>query len=443
MSDNDLVLVKTDPVDSVEPISDSLEMTEEEIVNTEISEDEICDEKISDEDIADGNAAIKKNRIVFDMNYLYIALMFLTSLVVCVVFPWAVKRIGDLTSDGLFEHYFNSFANISDVRHYINIAENAYQTTGDARLSLVFFPFYPMMIRLVHIMTGLEYYVSASVVSLVSALGATFMLYKLAMLDYGKKVAYDVSRFFLIFPFTFFIFTRMSEALYLCLLFSCVYCLRKKFYICAGLLGYMTALTRLPGLLTGVIMLVEFFYDVAADVKNKTFKLTNYIKQLVMMVLTAMGFVTYLIINYVLYKTPFKFLEYQREHWSQTFTNPYYVVKDVLINAQLKGGFDLNIKIGCGLAGLIAVGLIVACILASLFLNVRASYIIYTLMYFIACYSASWLLSGGRYSLGAFPMFLVTGLLVNKIKWLRMPLMLVSTTSMLLFVYVCCLGGMY
>lgn len=37
-----------------------------------------------------------------------------------------------------------------DSRHYLSIAEFGYQTEGDARLLLVFLPFYPLVVRLFH-----------------------------------------------------------------------------------------------------------------------------------------------------------------------------------------------------------------------------------------------------------------------------------------------------
>ena len=375
-------------------------------------------------------------------DYLELTLMYIISAGICLFFPWAIKHLAGLTAVDFHIHY-KEFANISDVRHYIDIAKDGYVTTGDERLSLVFYPFYPIVIRIVHMITRLDYHTAASVISFAASYSSVFILYRLVQIDYDKKTAFRAAKFYLISPFIFFTFTRMSESLYLLLLFGTIYLLRKGKYIPAGILGFFTAFTRLPGLAVGVIMLTESIAIVYKDIKNGEFAAKKYLKPVVMMIMTLCGFITYLGINYHLYKDPFMFLKYQEENWHQRFTNPVYVIKNVLIDGQLKGGYSLNIKIGCAAAGLLAIAAILFSIVIAVLIKVRLSYILYMLVYFYVCYSASWLLSGARYSLGAFCIFLVFGVVGAKHRHIDNILTILSPVCMLFFAFVCSIGGMY
>ena len=339
-----------------------------------------------------------------------------------------------------FIQFYERFTGMWDVNHYITIARNGYTAVGEDNVLLVFFPFYPLCIRLVHMVTTLDYKYCASLISIISSFFSMVMFYKLMLLDYSRKKAFNCVRFYIFFPFSFFLFTKMSEGLFMLLLFSCIYLLRKKKYIAAGLVGYMLTLTRLPGLAVGVIMLVEIIINALKDIKKKDFKIHSYIMPLIMMMLTLLGFLTYLFINYRLHKNPFEFLNFQNDHWSQHAENPVYVLK-VIFNNQFKN-HGLPFSYGVGLTNLISMILV---FLAGIYAccNFRPSYGIYTLVYFYVCYSASWLLSGARYSIGAFPIFMAIGTLTAKYKKtsIAVSIILLILTIPLIVLYVN--GNMY
>lgn len=296
---------------------------------------------------------------------------------------------------------------------------------------------------MVHIITRLDYKDAATLISFVSAYGAAVVFYKMLLLDYCKGKAYNILKFFFISPFIFFTFTRMGESLYLLLLFTTIYFVRKEKYLLAGIFGFMTTATRLPGLAVGVIMLVETAIIIYRDVREKDLKITKYIKMFAMMVTTLCGFLSYLGINYILHKNPFKFLDYQQENWHQEFKNPLYTIENVLINSQLKGGLSLNFKVGCSVASLVAISMIIISVIIAMKYEVRMSYIVYMLVYYVVCYSSTWLLSGARYSLGAFVIFIAGGLIASKNKFFENAITVCSTSLMLLFSFVCSVGGMY
>lgn len=375
-------------------------------------------------------------------DYVAFIAFYLLSFALCFFLPWVMKHLAGLT-DVSFHDHFETISNISDVNSYIAIAENGYVRTGDARFQLVFFPFYPLVIKVVHLITRLDYRASATLISFVSAYWAAMVLYKTVLLDYSKDKAFNIIKFFLVSPFIFFTFTRMSEALYLFLLFTTIYFVRKEKYLIAGAFGFMTAATRLPGLAVGVIMLVEAGVLIYKDFREKDLKVKKYIKMFAMMLSTLCGFLSYLGINCILYKNPLEFLNLQQENWTQRFVNPIYTIKNVIIDTQLKGGYSLSFKIGCGVASLLAIIMIFISIAVAFKCRVRLSYIVYMIVYYVLCYSSSWLLSGARYSLGAFVIFIAGGLIASKNKYYENLITVGSTVLMIFYSFVCSIGGMY
>ncbi len=339
-----------------------------------------------------------------------------------------------------FLDYYRQFTTMWDVKHYITIAKDGYTATGDDRFLLVFFPFYPLCIRLLHMVTTLDYVYCASLISIVCAYLAMVMFYQLMRLDYSKEKACYCTLFLVFYPFSFFLFTRMSEALFLFLLFSDIWLLRKEKYLAAGVVGCMLSMTRLPGLAVGVIMLTETILQLCKDRKAKTFAWRKYLLSAAMMLLTLSGFLFYLWINYKLHKNPFAFFGLQEENWFQHAENPVYVVQ-MIVRQQLQNR-ETGFIIGVGIANLISMAVVFFSGLYAC-LRFRLSYGIYTLVYFYVCYSASWLLSGPRYSMGAFPVFMIPGLFAAKHKKTGTVILLLLLFVMIFFSEIYINGNMY
>lgn len=75
-----------------------------------------------------------------------------------------------------------------DSPHYIDIAKNWYVNEGEQRFFVVFFPLYPLLVRLITF--SFEHInLSALLVSNVSSIFAAVYLFKLAKLDFNDDVA--------------------------------------------------------------------------------------------------------------------------------------------------------------------------------------------------------------------------------------------------------------
>ena len=85
---------------------------------------------------------------------------------------YRVLGVGELSFAGSFEQLWLHW----DTRHYIGIAQDGYTAVGDERLRLVFFPLYPLLMRLVSPLTGGNLFAAGTAVSLACSAAAAALL---------------------------------------------------------------------------------------------------------------------------------------------------------------------------------------------------------------------------------------------------------------------------
>lgn len=228
----------------------------------------------------------------------------------------------------LFEHSEFIFKQW-DAAHYIGIAENGYVNEGDARLHIVFYPLFPMLIRLLNSITG-DSLISSAVISNVCLLLAAFFLYEIAFQAYGKKTA-AISVWLMMFSMgAVFYSVPYTESLFLFLTVACIYFARKRHFWLALLLGALSSLTRLPGAAVAVCVFFEMIRSHLGYIRRAWDKRQRFKRALKVSVISfskclliLTGFALYLLVNKIVTGDPFKFLEYQKYHWGQEAGNIY------------------------------------------------------------------------------------------------------------------------
>ena len=134
-----------------------------------------------------------------------------------------------------------------DAARYLDIAAHGYVTEGENAINLVFYPLYPLLMRLVGAVTGLE--AAGLLISQVSYAGASILLYEYLLLDGDARAAWDGVLLLALYPFSMFAMGIYSEGLFLLLTVGCLYALRRGRFIAAGIVGFFAALTRTQGML--------------------------------------------------------------------------------------------------------------------------------------------------------------------------------------------------
>jgi hypothetical protein len=314
-----------------------------------------------------------------------------------------------------------------DAPHYVDIAKNWYVNTGDPANFIVFFPLYPILIRLFTFDFNFIN-LSALIVSNVCSLIAFFYLYKLTKLEFNESVAVKAVLFLSIFPISYFLSAPYTEGLFFALVIASIYYARLGKWQFAGLISLFAALTRIAGLLLLPVLFVEYFHQ-------KGWKTRKTDMNILWIFLSLAGFLIYLNINNQVTGNPFTFLTIEATHWNNKL-EPWTGLTAAYSWARTASYPD-NITIGIAplafaLFGLLMVGV-------SVLRRLRPVYIVYMLLSWGLAVSTSWWISVPRYVMAMFPMFMLFGLLTRK-KAVNVAIALVSGAALCYFTVLFALG---
>lgn len=307
-----------------------------------------------------------------------------------------------------------------DTPHYVDIAKNWYVNTGDQANFIVFFPLYPILIRLFTIDFSYAT-LTALLISNICSLIAFFYLYKLAKLDYNDSAAIKAAIFLSIFPVAYFLSAPYTEGLFFALVITSTYYARTNRWKIAGPISFLAALTRIGGLILLPALLVEYFHQ-------KGWKLRKIDARVLWIFLALAGFLLYLAINYQVTGNPTTFLTVEAQHWNNRLdpwgglTAAYNWAKDA--------SYPDNVSIGIAPLAFAIFGLLMIGI--SIWKRLRLVYIVYMSLSWALAISTSWWISVPRYIMAMFPMFFVFGL-ITKRKMVNVALALTSTVLLCYF----------
>jgi hypothetical protein len=137
--------------------------------------------------------------------------------------------------EGMFKHW--------DTINYQSLAQNGYVNTGNDANFIVFFPFYPLLIRAFTFDFSYINLVALAVANVCSLI-AFIYLYKLAKMEFNEGTALKAVLFLSIFPTAYFLSAPYTEGLFFALVIACFYYARKSNWALAGLLGFLAGLTN-------------------------------------------------------------------------------------------------------------------------------------------------------------------------------------------------------
>ena len=135
----------------------------------------------------------------------------------------------------------------------------------------VFFPLFPILIKLLSFF-GISSFYSGMILSNLFTFLSLFFLYKLTLIDFSTKVAKRVLFAFLIFPTGFYLVTHYNESLAAFCVISSFYYARTKRWILAGLFAGAAGVTRLTGTAAIIGVLIEYLILEKENIKGRTLK---------------------------------------------------------------------------------------------------------------------------------------------------------------------------
>ena len=149
------------------------------------------------------------------------------------------------------------FASRWDSGFYLEIAERGYGYREMQFPSVAFFPLMPVLMRLVHWITG-DFLSAGLWVANLCLLAAVMLLHRFTGEEYDQPTADRTVWFVLIFPTSFFGSAIYSESLFLLLSVATLYLARKGHWWAAGMMSMLAAMTRFVGIILAAVLLVEW-----------------------------------------------------------------------------------------------------------------------------------------------------------------------------------------
>ncbi len=291
-----------------------------------------------------------------------------------------------------------------DAPHYLDIAQHGYQATGEMGRWLVFFPLFPWLTRLVAL-GGSGYLVSAMVVSGLASLAAGILLQRLVEIDNSPATAWNAAWFLFIFPTSYFLHIGYTESLFLALTLGCFLAAHRQHWLLAGVLGALTSLTRINGLILIPALLVEALYQYRIIGRWQWCWLSIGI--------VALGFGIYLLINLRVAGDPFAFLSLQQVHWYKALAWPWTGIWETIKSSEWRAPADAQMVIVQELH-FIALGFI--CMLAC-WATLRPSYSMWITGNWLLFTSTSFVYSVPRFTLVLFPIYILFARLAGHRLW--------------------------
>lgn len=299
--------------------------------------------------------------------------------------------------------------NIWDSTWYLQIAESGY-SGQDSQLVIVFYPMYPLIIKVLSFLT-VNIPIASVLVSIIFSIISSIALFELTLLDFSKKVAILSVWFLNIFPTAYFLQAGYTESTFLAFSLLTVYFLRKRYDYLSTIFGVFSSLTKFNGLLLIPILLFE---------NGKNFKRILYLFS------PVIGFIIYLGINYRIFNNPFYFTNPLSSNWNKELDWPWNGLKNLVSSMAPINSLDFYIYFSEAVAILLILffGIYI-------FIKVRRSYGVYILVNFLLLTSTNFILSTPRYALILFPIFITLGTIKN-IK-IIISISIISISLLLLF----------
>jgi hypothetical protein len=281
-----------------------------------------------------------------------------------------------------------------DGTHYLDIARDGYQSSGDSPLLLVFYPLYPILIHLTAFAVRDLLY-SAFLVSAAASLMLAVLMRRLVLLDFPAPAAWNAVWFLFIFPTSYFLHVDYTESLLLLLVIGAFLAARNRDWPVAGALGMLASLTHSNGILLLPALSLEAIVSM--------WRARQWQFRTLWLGFIPLGLLGYLWINYRVTGHPLDFLHSESGHWAQSLVPPWRGLGGT-IGVMMNYGPRNEQMIGVQVLFFMLLAL-AACIYS--LIRLPLSYSAWSIANWLLFACASWDLSGPRYILVIFPIFIM------------------------------------
>lgn len=209
-----------------------------------------------------------------------------------------------------------------DGRHYLDMATKGYQNTNFA-----FFPLYSLLVSIVGYILPVSHIYVGMLISIIFMFAAMYMIYKLTLVDYNKKIAASALFFLCFIPFSFFYHAVYTDSLFLFLSTASFYFARRGNWATSGVFAGLAFLDRFSGIALIPALAIEWYLQNKPIAKDLKPLVENFFKTaFVAIFLCLLGFTAYLVYLQI-YHGDFLLFQKARTAWGQDkFVFPLQVV---------------------------------------------------------------------------------------------------------------------
>lgn len=272
----------------------------------------------------------------------------------------------------------------------------------DVPLALAFFPFYPLLIRLVAFVIP-DFWIASVVVSNICFVVSAVLFDAIIKLDYpDPKIGHRAITFLMFSPMSFFFSMAYTESTFLMLSLGAFLAARKEKWLIASLCGMCLSVTRPPGFLIALPLFIEYLQQWRRS--EPTIR-TLFRPPLFLLGLIPLGVVAFMAFCYFELGSFFAFMHAHQAGWEQKLAYPWRAITGLDEFAP----FYRWLFVGALVVG----GSLFA---AGFWLRIRLSYLVWVGV--LIAFSLSWgtMASSPRYLSIIFPLFLVLGLITARVE---------------------------
>jgi Gpi18-like mannosyltransferase len=201
-----------------------------------------------------------------------------------------------------------------DAIHYIRIASTGYSATD----LTVFFPLYPLFIRVLGTLLGKNYLLAGLLISNVAAILAVLLFYRLVFEEFDDQgLAKRAITYLVFFPTGFFLLVPYTESLTLLFTILSIYEARHGRWVTAGISGLACSLSRPQGVLVSILLAAEAIRQYRHGVHPP-------VSSLLALSLPPVGLTAFLAWRSIAGFPPMNAVQYT--HWQRITTIPFAVV---------------------------------------------------------------------------------------------------------------------
>jgi hypothetical protein len=236
-----------------------------------------------------------------------IALLYQIGLVVMTAHHIMANHAGISWEDALQRFGYN------DAHHYIFLSKHGYQSTGEGIEFIVFFPFYPLLIRIFSLFLGNPLLAGLVISNIASVIGHIAFAMFLIEAGFEKCKVWRIMGLLFLTPIAIYFNMVYTEGLFLATTALFLYFLEKKYYSLAVIASFCAALTRSLGFFCIIPYLAHCF-------QNKLWQTNKY--ALFKSLFIPMGTIIYLAINAWTFGDPFYYKIFMKNIWHKEVVNP-------------------------------------------------------------------------------------------------------------------------